>query len=111
MGKAEADRDHLGDAGQYRASSRMVASCTPWDSSVTVSRSGHWVAARRRRKSTSASSGTLMRKGRIALSPSVALDCAGVVARGAAVAARPNVPAAAVRTRTLRRLGLDMLSM
>src|SRR5271165_820515 len=49
----------------------MVASRTPWDSSFTVSRSGQRVIAMRRRRSASASSGMLTRKGRIA-SPSLA---------------------------------------
>ena len=42
------------------------ASCGPCDPSSTVSWSGQRVAAMRRRRSTSCSSGTLMRKGRIA---------------------------------------------
>ncbi len=37
----------------------------PWESSSTVSFSGHRVAARRRRRSTRSSSGTLIRNGRI----------------------------------------------
>src|SRR4051812_28392293 len=65
----------------------MVASCTPWDPSATVSFSGHWVAARRRRRSASCASETLMRKGRIA-SP---------VAAGAGYAGnRLAAPAAAI---------------
>src|ERR1700730_4749953 len=44
----------------------MVASCTPCEASVTCSCSGHFVALMRRRRSTSASSGKLIEKGRIA---------------------------------------------
>src|SRR5580693_8447712 len=44
---------------QYRASAWIVASCTPWVASVTVSRSGHFVALMRLRKSVSSASGTL----------------------------------------------------
>src|SRR6202023_1340707 len=57
----------------------MVASCTPWVASVTVSRSGHLVALTRLRKSVSSASGTLATgNGRIASACSlprcVALD-------------------------------------
>src|SRR5262245_37243902 len=55
---------------QYRASACIVASCTPCDASVTVSRSGHCVALMRLRRSIRASSGTLTRNGRIAVLPS-----------------------------------------
>src|SRR3989475_8710551 len=51
----------------------MVASCTPCVSSATVSFSGQRVAAMRRRRSTSASSGTSTRKGRIAVSSATAV--------------------------------------
>jgi hypothetical protein len=42
----------------------MVASGTPWESSPTVSRSGHLVASMRRRSSARSSAGTSTRKGR-----------------------------------------------
>jgi hypothetical protein len=54
-----------------------LASWTPWDRSLTVSWSGHRVAAMRRRNSTSSSSGTLMWKGRILLSSTAAAPTAG----------------------------------
>src|SRR6266436_3429151 len=44
----------------------MKASCTPWVASVTVSRSGHFVALMRLRNSVSSASGTFTRNGRIA---------------------------------------------
>src|SRR5579862_1682751 len=47
----------------------MVASCTPWLASVTVSRSGHLVALMRLRNSVSSASGTFTENGRMALSP------------------------------------------
>ena len=50
---------------QKLASFCIVASCTPCDESATVSRSGHCVAAMRRRRLARASSATLMRKGRM----------------------------------------------
>src|SRR5882672_4025139 len=43
----------------------MKASCTPWDASVTVSRSGHFVALRRLRNSVSSASGKFTLNGRI----------------------------------------------
>src|SRR6266853_5935749 len=43
----------------------MVASCTPWDASVTVSRSGHFVALMRLRNSVSSASGKFTLNGRI----------------------------------------------
>ena len=45
---------------------RMVARGTPWESSSTVSRSGHLVASIRRRSPARSSSGKLTRNGRIA---------------------------------------------
>jgi hypothetical protein len=42
---------------QKRASLCVVASCTPCEASVTVSRSGHLVASMRLRKSVSSASG------------------------------------------------------
>src|ERR1700736_853363 len=59
----------------------MVASCTPCDASATVSRSGHFVALMRVRKSVSSASGTFTRNGRIALLPAVCslLGCAAMV--------------------------------
>src|SRR5215467_1433300 len=95
---------------QYCASCWTVASRTPCDSSATVSFSGQRVAAMRRRRSTSSSCGTSMRKGRIAL------PCAAPSARALsktpvdAEAARPSAPAAAVVARTLRRVGDDDFS-
>src|SRR5438093_1011987 len=56
----------------------MVASGTPCESSSTVSRSGHLVAATRRRSSTSSSSGTLTRKGRMVASSAAAPGAAGL---------------------------------
>src|SRR3989442_10152312 len=52
---------------QYRASAWVVASCTPWDASVTASRSGHLVALMRRRSSVNSVSGTFTRNGRMAV--------------------------------------------
>src|SRR6266446_1107536 len=52
---------------QYRASACIVASCTPWDASVTVSRSGHFVALMRLRNSVSSVSGTFTWNGRMAV--------------------------------------------
>src|SRR5688572_15234118 len=54
----------------------MNASCTPCDASVTVSRSGHFVALMRRRNSVSSASGTFTRNGRTAvLSAACSLPC------------------------------------
>src|SRR5882724_5296157 len=76
----------------------MVASWTPCESSATVSLSGHWVAARRRRRSVSASSGTLTWKGRIELSSPVADSCMDAPA-SAARADRVRALATIMRTR------------
>jgi hypothetical protein len=51
---------------QYRASSWIISSRTPCESSVTVSFSGQRVSVMRRRRSMSASSGMSTWKGRIA---------------------------------------------
>src|SRR6266851_2028729 len=85
----------------------MVASCTPCVASATVSRAGHFVALMRRRRSTSASSGTWMEKGRIA-SALVIPICEspwfdGWLARCAG--SRLKAPAAAAVARKLRRVG------
>src|SRR6478672_6388003 len=78
----------------------MVASCTPWVASVTVSRSGHLVALMRLRNSVSSASGTFTLNGRMGyLSVSVCRvsimvtpflqereDQAGLAAKVAAVA-------------------------
>src|SRR6516165_12683856 len=56
-------------AAQYRASSWIVASCTPCDRSATSSLLGKRVAVRRRRRSVIASSGIATRNGRIAPAP------------------------------------------
>src|SRR4249920_2551741 len=55
------------ELAQYCASFCIVASCTPCDASVTVSRSGHFVAFMRLRNSVSSASGTLKPKGRTAV--------------------------------------------
>src|ERR1700734_4491058 len=65
----------------------MLASCTPCDASVTVSRSGHFVALTRLRRSSSASWEAVKRKGRIALG-SVAEDGSTPAAPPAAEAAK-----------------------
>ena len=64
-----------------------------------VSRSGHRVASMRRRRSTSASSGTLTRKGRMGLSSVAASD---------PEESTPAAPAAAEAARKLRRVGDDV---
>src|ERR1700680_2846838 len=79
---------------QYCASFCIVANCTPCVASATCSRSGHFVAAMRLRKSARSASGTLTRKGRIAVSPAAAAICAG---------SRLTAPAAADAARKLRR--------
>src|SRR5215204_3589787 len=50
-----------------------MASGTPWDASATVSFSGQFVAAMRRRRSSKASSGTSTWKGRMSLAVSTVL--------------------------------------
>ena len=62
---------------QQRASAWIIASCTPWGASVTVSRSGHTVAFTRLRNSASSASGTLLRKGRMALPSDAAARTCG----------------------------------
>src|SRR3712207_4266245 len=64
----------------------MTASGTPCDWSGTVSRSGHCVAAMRRRRSVSASSGTSTWKGWITVAPavSVVVDMCGLRRPGTA---------------------------
>src|SRR5215470_5887360 len=74
----------------------MVASFTPCDASVTVSLSGHRVAAMRRRRSTSASSGTLILKGRTVLPSAAAAKSPG---------RRLTAPTAAEAARRARRVG------
>src|SRR5271167_2769240 len=98
----------------------MVASCTPCDESATVSLSGQRVAAMRRRRSTSASSGALNWKGRIAMSSVVLIGespsfdgwVVGVSPAAAAPArcadSRLAAPTAAEPARTLRRVGGDV---
>src|SRR5215471_3414644 len=71
---------------QWRASFCIVASGTPCESSETVSRSGHWVASMRRRKSSRASSGTATLKGRI----SVAVPTVLVMTAPVRVSQRPE---------------------
>src|SRR6516165_8992183 len=66
-------------AAQYRASSWIVASCTPCDRSATSSLLGKRVAAMRRRRSAIGSSGMSTRKGRISVSLAITLHLAGVV--------------------------------
>src|SRR4051794_36749053 len=82
----------------------MVASGTPCEESATVSFSGHCVAAIRRRRSASCSSGTEKWKGRMA-SLSEAAARSGLTKLAA--------PRAAEAARKLRRLGdgdvLDMI--
>jgi hypothetical protein len=73
----------------------MVASCTPCDASVTVSRSGNFVASIRLRSSISASLEVSMWKGRIAVESVAAEACAG---------SRLAAPTAADAARTARRV-------
>ncbi len=75
---------------QYCASSRMVASGTPCDSSDTVSFSGHWVAAMRRRRSSSLACGTFTLNGRMA--------APGAAGRGCGWPAEANANGLADRT-------------
>src|SRR5207245_9160272 len=72
---------------------------TPCVSSATVSLSGHRVAAMRRRRSASCSSGTLTRNGRIAVS--VAMSTVPVFMR-VAVISFPPVPAISISVTTFR---------
>ena len=58
----------------YFTSCCIVASCTPCVVSDTCSLSGHLVAAMRRRRSASCSSGTWIRKGRMASPAGAAFD-------------------------------------
>src|ERR1700690_2359332 len=91
----------------------MVANWTPCDSSVTVSLSGHWVAARRRRKSASAAFGTLTWKGRMALRSSVVAACAPSEASTGTMVAAEARNATAARTVKLRcgaTTGADAIS-
>src|SRR5262245_22212228 len=78
-----------------RASCCIVLSCTPCDVSATVSRSGHCVAAMRRRRSTSFASGTSMRNARMAFSSAAPAEPAR---------SRLAAPAAAEVARTSRRV-------
>src|SRR5260370_6678602 len=56
----------------------MVANCTPCDASLTVSRSGHFVALTRRRKSATSAAEKFTRNGRMAVL-SVLVSWAAVV--------------------------------
>jgi hypothetical protein len=71
-GKAFSFASHLRQSyrvAQYRASSWIVASCTPCDWSATVSFSGQIVALTRARSASSLVSGTSTMNGRIAVVP------------------------------------------
>ena len=96
--------------------SESCASCTPCESSVTCSCSGHFVALMRLRRSARSASGALKEKGRIA-SALVVPICAspwseGWLGRACPAAARClgsrlTAPAAAEAARRLRRVGDD----
>src|ERR1700754_468943 len=77
----------------------MVASCTPWVVSSTVSLDGHRVAAiRRRRSARSASEICVFGKGRMDVSPLVALAAAASPPEACATAAFGVAPLAATLT-------------
>src|SRR3954454_21422943 len=87
----------------------MVASCTPWDRSVTVSFSGHRVWSTRRRRWTSLRRGSCMWKRRMAGSVGVADPRAAAAAdwptEGTREPAAAAAAAVAERERTPRRDG------
>src|SRR4051812_21456861 len=78
-----------------------VASCTPWERSLTVSLSGQRVALIRRRKSRRASSGMCNENGRIAWR-----SFASSAAVAASDVSKPAAAAAEIAN-TLRRVGVD----
>ena len=68
-GRAFSRASHLAPVVLGRPIARQLlnrASCTPCESSVTCSRSGHFVALMRLRRSARSASGALKEKGRIA---------------------------------------------
>ena len=103
---------------QWRASAWMVVSCTPWDASLTTSRSGQTVAFTRRRRSARAVSGKWIRNGRMAVASEVCvavgmdLSCEADAGKAEAVIAAPTRPAAPIRvSRRLMRAGFERLAL
>ncbi len=88
-----------------RASSRIVASCSPCDAAMTASRSGHFGAFMPPRNSVSSAPGKSTRNSRIGLPLAAPSACALPKISAHAEVARPGAPAVAVVARTLRRVG------